>query len=175
MGNKKQRKSVRFAVGFLNLLFPVRDIARIVVTAPKPLIMTLRRAREVFHQQAKEQADLSWAEALAASGSTEAALARRYGRSQWLWRAVMCGSLLLSLVLLTLVIGSWTTLSAFEVLRAVSFLFVLISLTLLGFVKAMEATFRRWQLMSHRVSITEKGTFRDFTAENAWIRQTMGF
>ena len=87
----------------------------------------------------------------------------------------MCGSLLLSLVLLTLVIGSWTTLSAFEFLRAVSFLFVLISLTLLGFVKAMEATFRHWQLMSHRVSITEKGTFRDFTAENAWIRQTMGF
>ncbi len=175
MGNKKARKTARIAVSVINLLFPVRDIARIVMTAPKPLLMTLRRTREVFHQQAKEQADLSWAEALAASGCTEAALARRYRRSQWLWRAVMWGSLLVSLMLLTLVIGSWTTLSAFEVLRSVSFLFVLLSLTLLSFVKAMEATFRRWQLLSRRVSIAENGTFRDFKAENAWIRQTMGY
>lgn len=76
MGNKKTRKTARIAVSVINLLFPVRDIARIVMTAPKPLLMTLRRTREVFNQQAKEQADLSWAEALAASGCTEAALAR---------------------------------------------------------------------------------------------------
>lgn len=175
MENKKSRKTARLAVGFINLLFPVRDIARIVMTAPKPLLMTLRRTREVFQQQAKEKTDLNWAEALAASGCTEAALARRYHRSQWLWRAVMWGSLLASLLLLTLVVASWATLSDFEILRSVSFLFVLLSLTLLSFVKAMEATFRRWQLLSHRVSIAEKGTFRDFTAENSWIRQSLGF
>lgn len=58
MGNKKARKTAQIAVNVINLLFPVRDIARIVMTAPKPLLMTLRRTREVFHQQAKEQAEL---------------------------------------------------------------------------------------------------------------------
>ena len=170
-----KRKAGRVITGIINLLFPVRDIAHIITTAPRPLLLTLRRTREVFAQQEKEKADLSWAEAVAASGMTEQQLASRYRVRQYLWRMVMLLSLLASLLLLTLVIRSWPTLSGYEALRALSFALVLHMLMALAFVKSMEATFRRWQLLSHRVSLEEKGTFVDFAAENRWIRQTLGW
>lgn len=46
-------------------------------------------------------------------------------------------------------------------------------LTASGFVQALAATYRLWQLQSRRVSREEKGTFRDFLAENRWCRQVL--
>lgn len=171
---KKSRTS-RIVLNIVNLLFPVKDAWRLVTTAPRPLVMTLDRTRKLFARQ-KEQSkeELGWERAVNASGLSVPELERRFRLRQILWRGLMAGAAMLTVSVVISTLVFFDDLPWFALLRGVAFILMLTVLIAVCFVKAMEATYRRWQLCNRRVSTAEHGTFADYAQEHHWVWETLG-
>ncbi|EIV2915488.1 TPA: conjugal transfer protein TraX [Serratia marcescens] len=156
------------------LVNPLSDLGVIYRSGVRPILNNLARARAMIRarQQVKRE-PLTWSQAVAAAGVPIEQLRTNYVRIRAFWWFLMlvCGGL--SLILSLMLLASFTTLPGAILLRATIAALILVLLGAAGYVKALIATYRLWQLTTRRVSAEEKGTFEDFRSENRCCRQTM--
>jgi len=163
----------------LSILNPFSDLAVIYRRGAKPTIEKLRLlAGLVTKKSDQPEADAvgtSWATAVAQSGRSVTQLISSYTRIQTAWWFLMFVSGGMALLLLVMILFT-RGVPAETMARAGIATVLLASVSAVGFVKSLIATYRLWQLQQKRVSVTERGTFKDFLAETRWCRQvlTMG-
>ncbi|CAI2155933.1 MULTISPECIES: conjugal transfer protein TraX [Serratia] len=158
----------------LSLVNPLSDIGVIYRSGVRPILNNLARAREVVRARRQvNRESLTWAQAVTATGVSVEQLHTNYVRIRAFWWFLMlvCGGL--SLILLLLLLVSFVSLPGTILLRATITALILSLLGTAGFVKALIATYRLWQLTTRRVSVEEKGTFGDFRSENRCCRQVV--
>lgn len=172
-GDKKPGTPLR-RVGHvgLSILNPFSDLGVIYRQGVRPTIGRLRQAWALLNPESTPAQSLDWAQAVALSGRTIEQLRTTFTRIRFAWWCLMVigggvAFVLSGLLLLAHGLPSGT------LLRAVITILVLTGAGGLGFVKALIATYRLWQLQERRVSEGEGGTFKDFLAENHWVRQVI--
>ncbi|KAA3532677.1 MULTISPECIES: conjugal transfer protein TraX [Pseudomonas syringae group] len=171
--DKKPRTPLRQAgsVG-LSILNPFSDLAVLYRRGVKPGVGRLQQAWTLLNREKTPAESLDWSRAVALSGKTPEQLHTNFRRIQVGWWFLMMSAGGLAIVLLAMVLLV-QGLPGSTLLRAVQTTLVLASLSAAGFVKALIATYRLWQLQTRRVSESEGGTFRDFRAQNRWVRQVI--
>lgn len=151
----------------LSIINPFSDLGVIYRQGVKPSAGRLREAWALLNRQSIPTQSLDWAQAVAITGKTVEQLRTTFTRIRFAWWClmVMGGGMAGVLSVLTLLAHDLPT---GTLLRAVITVLVLTGAGALGFVKALVATYRLWQLQARRVSEREGGTFQDFRAENQW-------
>lgn len=116
---------------------------------------------------------LTWQDAVQRSGRSVGQLQTQLIQRRLAWWVLMafCGAI--AAVLLLLIIAASTSLPSGTLIKALATLLFLVAITGLGFVKALEMTYRLWQLQLQRVSAEEGGTFQNFLSETRWANQTL--
>lgn len=157
-----------------NLFVPLSEARytknRIIPSLGKQL-QRMRVARKLIARR-RRQPELSWQEAVTASGMDIDAIERQQLRRKRLYLAMSAIPALLAFGLLLAVLASG--ISTFSLLlRASVIMVVLLGLSSIPFLQAIVCTWRLWQLREHRVNTGEKGTFTDFRNETPWIRMTL--
>lgn len=158
----------------LSILNPFSDLVVIYRKAMKPAIEKLKLLTGLL-TKADEQPDAdpvgtSWHVAVARSGRSIEQLLSSYSRIRTAWWFLMVVTGCLSLILLALLLLANFSLPSSTFLRALTTLLVLVAVASWGFVKTLIATYRLWQLQEKRVSVAERGTFKDFLTETRWCR-----
>lgn len=169
-------------VGFaiLNVAFPLSDVGVIYRRGVKPTVGRFQQAWELLSRKpAKTEADAvgtSWSQAVANTGKSLDQLITYFRRIRAAWWSALAISGCLSVFLSVMLLLAYSGLPSSTFRRAALTLLVLGSLASWSFVKTLIATYRLWQLQERRVSVVERGTFKEFLAENRWCRQvlTMG-
>jgi hypothetical protein len=157
-----------------NLFVPLSEARytknRIIPSLGKQL-QRMRVASKLIARR-RRQPELSWQEAVTASGMDIDAIERQQLRRKRLYLAMSGIPALLAFGLLLAVLASG--ISTFSLLlRAGVITVVLLGLSSIPFLQAIVCTWRLWQLREHRVNTGEKGTFTDFRNETPWIRMTL--
>ncbi|OFS08562.1 conjugal transfer protein TraX [Hafnia sp. HMSC23F03] len=157
-----------------NLFVPLSEARytknRIIPSLGKQL-QRMRVARKLIARR-RRQPELSWQEAVTASGMDIDAIERQQLRRKRLYLAMSGIPALLAFGLLLAVLSSG--ISTFSLLlRAGVITVVLLGLSSIPFLQALVCTWRLWQLREQRVNTGEKGTFTDFRRETPWIRMTL--
>jgi len=159
----------------LNLLLPLSETRRMATTAGASVRNHLARARRPATAKAPHDdvpAQLSFAEAVAASGQTRAALQTRFYRRKCLSLTLTALPVMAVTALLTLTVLSGGP-SPWLLLRVGVISLALLALTGLLFVKTLVCTWRLWQLREGRLSPAERGGFTDFVHERGWFISTL--
>ncbi|EAR6585378.1 conjugal transfer protein TraX [Salmonella enterica] len=131
----------------------------------------MRVARKLIARR-RRQPELSWQEAVTASGMSEDAIERQQLRRKRLYLAMSSIPALLAFGLLLAVVASGIYTFPLLMKAGVTML-ILLGLGSIPFLQALICTWRLWQLRERRVNTAEKGTFRDFRDETPWIRMTL--
>lgn len=157
-----------------NLFVPLSEARytknRIIPSLGKQL-KRMRVARKLIARR-RRQPELSWQEAVTASGMDIGAIERQQIRRKRLYLVMSAIPALLAFGLLLAVLASG--ISTFSLLlRASVIMVVLLGLSSIPFLQAIVCTWRLWQLREQRVNTGEKGTFTDFRHETPWIRMTL--
>lgn len=157
-----------------NLFVPLSEARytknRIIPSLGKQL-QRMRVARKLIARR-RRQPELSWQEAVTASGMDIDAIERQQLRRKRLYLVMSGIPALLAFGLLLAVLASG--ISTFSLLlRAGVITVVLLGLSSIPFLQAIVCTWRLWQLREQRVNTGEKGTFTDFLHETPWIRMTL--
>ncbi len=166
-------------VGFaiLNVAFPLTDVGVIYRRGVKPTVGRFQQAWELLSRKpAKTEADAvgtSWSQAVANTGKSLDQLVTYFRRIRAAWWCALAISGCLSMLLSVMLLLAYSGLPSSTFRRAALTLLVLGSVASWSFVKTLIATYRLWQLHERRVSIAERGTFKDFLAENRWCRQVL--
>lgn len=166
-------------VGFaiLNVAFPLSDFGVIYRRGVKPTVGRFQQAWELLSRKpAKTEADAvgtSWSQAVANTGKSLDQLVTYCMRIRAAWWSALAISGCLSMLLSVMLLLAYSGLPASTFRRAALTLLVLGSVASWSFVKTLIATYRLWQLQERRVSVAERGTFKDFLAENRWCRQVL--
>lgn len=160
----------------LALINPFSDLAVIYRTGVQPTLGKLKLARELINRPTVVRDSLSWKEAVESAGVPVGRLQTTFKRIRALWWCLMAVPGALSIMLLLMMIATRFNLPSGTLVRAVTATLVLAALGGVGFVKVLVTNYRLWQLTAQRVSEEERGTFKNFLAENRWFRQvlTMG-
>ncbi|EPM73570.1 traX protein [Pseudomonas syringae pv. theae ICMP 3923] len=158
----------------LSILNPFSDLAVIYRRGIKPTAQKLKLLKTLLSTaSATTEADavgVSCSVAVARSGRTIEQLLTSYNRIRTAWWCLMMVSASLSVLLLAMLLLANFSLPLSTFLRATVTLLVLGAIASGGFVKTLIATYRLWQLQNRRVSVAERGTFKDFLAETRWCR-----
>lgn len=167
------RRVGRVAWNFIN---PFSDLVEIWRRGGRPTVDRLELAWKVLREWSRPRQggpELTWREAVERTGKPVELIYTAFRRSQVLWWWLMAVTGCLALSLFGVLLLAWAGLPASTLLRASIALLILGCLSGVGFVKALVATYRLWQLKSERVSLEERGTFQDFMDENQWCRQVL--
>ncbi|TXE28349.1 hypothetical protein FOT62_21530 [Serratia marcescens] len=158
----------------LNLLLPLSETRRMATTVSASWFNHLKRVGRSDAGKAPDDvpAQLSFAEAVAASGQTRTVLQTRFYRRKCLSLALTALPVMAVAVLLTLtVLSGWQ--SPWLLLRVGVISLALLALAGLLFVKTLVCTWRLWQLREGRLSPAERGGFTDFVHERGWFISTL--
>lgn len=166
-------------VGAAGLAFinPASDLVVLYRKAIKPTAVRVSElggvVKGLIRRPAQPGEALTWDAAVQRSGRSVAQLQTQLIQWRMAWWLLMafCGAL--ALFLLLMVLAAYSSLPGGTLIRALATLTFLVAASSLGFVKALEKTYRLWQLKVQRVSVEEGGTFQDFLAETRWIAQTL--
>lgn len=158
----------------LSIINPLSDLGVIYRKGVLPVADRFKLMRQLL-TRARNQPDspgVSWKEAVERSGRTADQLItyQKYIRAAF-WVVMVIGIGLSSILLILLLANS--SLPIAVVIRAVVMILVLAGAGSLGFTLALVSTYRLWQLQEHRVSVAERGTFKDFLAETRWVRNVL--
>lgn len=156
----------------LSIINPFSDFGVIYRQGVQPTMGRLREAWALLNHQSVPSESLDWAQAVARSGRTFEQLNTTFTRIRFAWWCLMVIGGGLAVVLSGLALLAHDLPSS-TLLRVVITILVLTGAGGLGFVKTLITTYRLWQLQERRVSESEGGTFKDFLAENHWVRQVL--
>ncbi|MGJ3447734.1 conjugal transfer protein TraX [Enterobacter sp. PTB] len=169
------RRAGKGAWSGLNLLLPLSETRRVTTIAGTSVLNHLKRAGRPAPANAPDDdapEQLSFVEAVAASGQTRDALQTRFYRRKCLSLALTALPVMTVTALLTLtVLSGWQ--SPWLLLRVGVISLALLALTGLLFVKTLVCTWRLWQLREGRLSPAERGGFTDFVHERGWFISTL--
>lgn len=157
----------------LDLINPFSDLRVIYRTGVLPTIARFKLLRELLTQRSAVRETLTWEQAVERAGKPIEQLKIAFKRIRALWWFLMAVPGTLSILLLLMVLATKFNLPSGTLLRAGVAILVLAALGCIGFVKALVATYRLWQLETKRVSEEEHGTFKDFLSEARWCRQVL--
>jgi hypothetical protein len=156
----------------LAILNPFSDLAVIYHRGVKPTLGRFQQAWALLNRHSAPSESLDWAEAVARTGRTVEQLQTNFARIRIAWWCLMMITGGLATLLAAMLVFAHDLPSG-TLLRAVMATVLLASLSAVGFVKTLISTYRLWQLQGRRVSESEGGTFKDFLAQNHWVRQVV--
>lgn len=169
---KKKGFFRRLLTGALWLTVPVGEIRLMGRVIRDQTHATVKRTKQYLPDLTPEKGDntadeTSWAEAVAHSGLPPERLARNFRWQRGVCRGIFwCSCLLL--------LGSLVLLVRGAPVQMVSLTLVMLAGALAALTRALTAGYRLWQLTTHRVSLSEKGTFRHYLAERNWLHEALG-
>lgn len=173
-GEKKSISPLRRAgMAGLNLIFPITEVKLIYNTGVLPAVDRLNLLRDMLRRPQVERESLNWEQAVERAGMSVEQLQKAFKRIRAAWWLLLAVPGSLAILLFLMVLATKFNLPSGTLLRAGITVLVLTALSSVGFVKALVATYRLWQLESRRVSEEERGTFKDFLSENRWCRQVL--
>lgn len=168
--SQARRASYRVA----NVLMPLGEITSLGKLTARSLGTTFKRVAKVLdiHREEK-QTQLTFEEAVAASGRTEPQLLRKYlcFKRLW-WVTALAGAIIIPLLLVMITLAIHT-LPVVTLIRAVTFVLIFSAITAIAATRVVISDFRRWQLSTRRLTPEDKGTFADFRRETDWITQCL--
>ncbi|QOI58014.1 conjugal transfer protein TraX [Rouxiella badensis] len=170
MASKVGRTSYRVA----NVLMPLGEITGLGKLAARSLGHTARRVarlREGIRQE--KQTQLTFEEAVAASGRTEAQLGRKFLHLKRLWWVATLAGALITPLLLVMIVLAAHTLPGVTLIRALTFVLIFAAITAIAATRVVISQFRRWQLATRRLTPEDRGTFADFRRETDWLAQCL--
>ncbi|MCT4709254.1 conjugal transfer protein TraX [Enterobacteriaceae bacterium H11S18] len=176
--NEKQTPSGRLRKGAwwaANIVLPLSD-ARYTASKIPAALNQFRRPRAVLPstKTAESLPELSFDEAIAASGMSVETLAGIYLRRKRFYLVLFY--LAIALVCLLLATGMLAQVTTPEFwLRMATMCIFLLSAAALVFVSALITGWRLWQLRNRRLSPPERGVFTDFIADSRWLADTLSF
>ncbi|MBA6068066.1 conjugal transfer protein TraX [Pseudomonas mosselii] len=157
----------------LQVINPFSDLMVIYRKGVVPAFERLRLLRQMTVSRPVERESLTWEQAVQQSGVPVEKLRKGIKLTRALWWCLMVVPGGFALILSVLLAFAASGLPGGTVLRVGVAILVLTALSSVGFVKALVATYRLWQLDMRRVSQAERGTFRDFCVETNWVRQVI--
>lgn len=165
------QRAGRIGLDFLN---PLSDL-KVLAKGVKPTLGRLSDLREGLRHRPTAKPSLTWAQAVEGSGQSAEQLAQGYRRRRHLpWFAMMV-SAGLSLSLVVMLVTTESALPEAVLNRALSTVFMLLTICAVCFTKVLKTNFRLWQLINRRVSVDELGTFTHYRAENSMWLQLVTF
>lgn len=158
----------------LSIINPFSDLGVIYRKGVLPVADRFKLMRQLLTRATNrpDSSGVSWKEAVERSGRTADQLITNYKYIRAAFWGLMVIGVGLSSILLILLLAN-TSLPIAIVIRAVVMILVFAGAGSLGFTLALVSTYRLWQLQEHRVSVAERGTFRDFQAETRWVRNVL--
>lgn len=156
----------------LSILNPFSDVMVFYRRGVKPSANRLQQVWALLNREKKPAESLDYARAIAATGKTPGQLQANFKRIRLGWWFLMMSAGGLAVVLLAMILIA-QGLPGSTLFRAGLADVLLAGFSGIGFVKALIANYRLWQLQTRRVSECEGGTFRDFLAQNQWVRQVV--
>lgn len=157
----------------LQVINPLSDLMVIYRKGVVPAFDRLRLLRQMTVSRPVERETLTWEQAVQQSGVPVEKLRKGFKLTRALWWCLMVVPGAFALILSVLLAFAASGLPGETALRVGVAILVLTALSSVGFVKALVATYRLWQLDMRRVSQAERGTFRDFCVETNWLRQVI--
>lgn len=161
---------------FFNLLLPLSETRRIATVSARPWRTLIHRIQGGCQKKSTVKpvtTSLSWQAAVNASGLTPSQLDKQYRTSKQRWCWVLFIPVVLIGILMAILLLNATPLPLMVWLKASLFSVLLLSVSAWGFTRALCCEYRRWQLREKRVSPVERGEFRYFLEETAWIKNTL--
>ncbi|EME5107781.1 conjugal transfer protein TraX [Salmonella enterica] len=165
---KKVTKKAFFAA---NLVLPLWETGRIVNAARYAAKTHADRFRKLVPEKSSsEEEELTFSEAVKASGHSRESLIRRYllAKRIWLTMFVIAAGLVLLLPIATF--SSGVPMSGVLMFRLLSMMFMLCAFAGMLFVNAMKNQFRLWQL-----ACMELGAFAQWRASTAWVKEVFNW
>lgn len=156
-----------------NVLFPVGELAAIGKITGRSVAGNIKRIAQLRKMYRKEtRTQLTFEEAVAASGRTEGELVTRFTWVRRMWWVAAVSSAAATLLLLGMVLLALHTLPAVTLLRAISFVIMFIAITAFSAARVVICQLRLWQLATRRLTPADGGTFADFCRENDWLARS---
>ncbi|MEQ9927987.1 conjugal transfer protein TraX [Pectobacterium parvum] len=171
---KKSTITKRVGWILINVFLPAWEVSNMTRHAGSNVSRLWQRIREVTTVRGDaDYRPADWAQAVADSGIAPARLARNFRISRWFWWGLMWLTGLPTVGFLLMLMAAGSSVSGTGWLRVSCVLLVLMLLSGAGFVQALSANYRLWQLTEKRVSMSEGGSFRAFLQETRWCRQVL--
>ncbi|WP_174889624.1 conjugal transfer protein TraX [Candidatus Williamhamiltonella defendens] len=174
--DSRLKRGLKGSYYFFNILLPLSETRRIAIISSRPWQTLINRLQGLYPKKSEKKQvtmSLSWQDAVRDSGFTPAQLEQQYRASKYRWVCVF----ILPPGLLVLLIGALLfnahTLPMMIWIKASFFALIGMAVSALGFMRALICEYRLWQLREKRVSQEERGEFRAFLKETAWIKKTL--
>lgn len=158
----------------LNVFVPASEVSQVFRYTGRSAGRLWQRLRDITAGRgAGDYRPDSWAQAVADTGLPSFRLRRNLRINRWIWWGLMwlTGLPAVGFMVMLLTAGQGVSVTGWLRIGIVLLVLGLISAT--GFVQALGATYRLWQLDERRVSASEKGSFRDFLNETRWCRRVL--
>lgn len=157
----------------LDLINPFSDLVVIYRKGVLPSVDRFKLLHKMLTHQPAAQESLNWEQAVQRAGKPIEHLQKTFKAIRAAWWVLMAVTGGLAVLLLLMVMVTKLDLPSATLLRAGMAILVLSGLSGVGFVKALIASYRLWQLQMQRVSEEEGGTFKHFLSETRWCRQVI--
>ncbi len=157
----------------LDLINPFSDLVVIYRKGVLPSVDRFKLLHKILTHQPAAQESLNWEQAVQRAGKPIEHLQKTFKAIRAAWWVLMAVTGGLAALLLLMMMITKLDLPSATLLRAGMALVVLACLSGVGFVKALIASYRLWQLQMRRVSEEEGGTFQHFLSETRWCRQVI--
>lgn len=158
----------------LNVVLPAWEVSSVTRHAGRNVSRLWQRIRDVTAGRgAGDYRPADWSQAVADSGMTPDRLARNFRISRWIWWGLMWFTGLPATGFLLMLMAAASNVSGTGWLRVGCVVLVLLLLAATGFVQALKASYRLWQLAEKRVSASEGGSFQAYLHETRWCRQVL--
>lgn len=164
----------RYAYRGANLLLPLGEISSLGKLTSRSLWNTVKRVgklREMAQEENRTQ--LTFDEAVAASGRTEAQLSRKFTYLKRLWWVVALASAIITPLLLVMIALAAHTLPGATLIRAFTFVLIFGAIAAIATTRVVICQFRLWQLSNRRLTPEDRGTFADFRRETDWLSRSL--
>ncbi|HFL4168481.1 TPA: conjugal transfer protein TraX [Escherichia coli] len=172
MKGSRLKKTAWYTANIFIPLSETRLTMNTIIPSWKKQFQRIRVARKLMGRRQRNQTAYTWAEAVALTGMTPAQLEQRFLRRKRLYLVLSAlPALLATGLLLALLVSGIYTPMAF--MRVVIMVLILLGLASIPGLQVVICSWRLWQLREQRVSVEEQGTFRDFTHNRPWIRESL--
>lgn len=170
------RRSRRILRGLLSIVLPIQETKWYLRASRHITARNIERMNKALsgfippdEPLQEDKSETGWEYAVAASGRTPTQLEASYLAQRRNWRAILW------LLAIPVPVFMLTPLysAPFFTLHEISTCLVLFSGAAIAWFRALVMTFRLWQLRTRRVSLSERGTFHHFMAENHALRDAI--
>lgn len=172
---EQRKKSTWKKVAYrsVNILFPLGEVMRVGKVTSSSISNNFRRIRKLKATlKAEKKEQLTFDEAVAVSGHSITLLVRKFIFMKRFWWCIATICLLFIPVLAIMILLSASSLSWITIVRALTFLIVLLATAGIAATHVVNCQYRLWQLDNRRLRPEEGATFQDFRQQTRWLRNS---